>query len=84
MVCELQNCIWSWGEGNYKLMGVKFLTLKRRLPKYGKPPGVALQRGEGRDQPQEPDPQEPELQPPPAFIGLTEVMPNPDLGPASI
>lgn len=35
------------------------------------------------NQPHPPDPQDPELQPPPELIGLTEVMPNPDLGPAS-
>ncbi len=34
-------------------------------------------------QPQPPEPQEPELQPPPPLMGLTEVIPKPDLGPAS-
>jgi hypothetical protein len=34
--------------------------------------------------PQEPEPQEPELQPPPPeLIGLTEVIPKPERGPAS-
>lgn len=37
-----------------------------------------------RDQPQLPEPQEPLLQPPPPPRGLADVIPNPDLGPASI
>ena len=36
------------------------------------------------NQPHDPEPQEPELQPPPELIGLTEVIPNPERGPASI
>lgn len=35
-------------------------------------------------QPQLPEPHDPELQPPPELIGLTEVIPNPERGPASI
>lgn len=34
-------------------------------------------------QPQLPEPQDPELQPPPELIGFSEVMPKPDRGPAS-
>jgi hypothetical protein len=34
--------------------------------------------------PQLPEPQEPELHPPPELIGFTEVIPNPDRGPASM
>jgi len=32
---------------------------------------------------QPPEPQEPELHPPPPLIGLLEVIPNPERGPAS-
>jgi len=35
------------------------------------------------DHPQPPESQEPELQPPPPFIGLVEVIPKPERGPAS-
>jgi len=36
------------------------------------------------DQPHDPEPQDPELQPPPELIGLTEVIPKPERGPASM
>jgi hypothetical protein len=35
-------------------------------------------------QPQLPDPQDPELHPPPLLIGFCEVIPKPERGPASI
>jgi hypothetical protein len=41
-------------------------------------------KGDGWNQPQLPEPQEPLLQPPPPPRGLAEVIPKPDLGPASI
>ncbi len=43
-----------------------------------------LRSSKARYQPQLPEPQDPELQPPPELIGFTEVIPKPDRGPASM
>lgn len=47
---------------------------------YGK--NKAWRQGD-RCQPQLPELQDPELQPPPELTGFTEVIPNPERGPAS-
>ena len=58
---------------------------KKEDKKSGKSHGWDLPLGKaGNDQPQPPDSQDPELHPPPPPIGLVEVIPKPDRGPASI
>ena len=52
---------------------------KRRKKIWGK----CLHKSRRANHPQPPEPHSPELQPPPPFTGLVEVMPKPERGPAS-
>ncbi len=58
---------------------------KGRAKKSGEPRNRDSPLGKAwSDQPQPPDPQDPELHPPPLLMELVEVIPKPERGPASI